>query len=121
MKKIFNQIWLTTVSLFTSIFVAAWLLIPTHAYAQSAVPTLEQIDSLSSKSDRWLFLATLVALLLFGAFVVKTLLSQLDKQREAAALATDKLVAHLQNEAKEARVEIANAITQLATVLNKER
>lgn len=106
MQQIFNQIWVAILSLSASIVLAAVLFWPVAAHAQTVPVTPEQIDELANKSDRWLFIAALILLLGFGAVVVKWLLAQLDKQREANQLATDKLITHLQTESSSARASL---------------
>lgn len=103
MKQIFNQIWIAIVSLSVSIVLAAINFWPMDAHAQTIPVTSQQIDELANKSDRWLFIAALVLLLGFGAIVVKWLLAQLDKQRDANQIATDKLILHLQSDAAASR------------------
>lgn len=106
MKNIFTQIYIAILSLSASIVLAAVIFWPTSLHAQTIPVTPQQIDELANKSDRWLFIAALILLLGFGAVVVKWLLAQLDKQREANQLATDKLITHLQNESSAARASL---------------
>lgn len=92
--RILSLVWATV--LCTSLVVVA------TTYGQTVIPvTAEQIDQIATKSDRWLFLATSIVLLGFGALVIKWLLSQLDRQRDANALITKDLVDHLKASAVE--------------------
>lgn len=98
---ILSRIWLTILAV--CVLTAATVV---SAFGQTPPITAEQIDVIAAKSDRWLFIAALVLLLGFGALVVKWLLTQLDRQREASAAATDKLMTHLQADSLAAKMAL---------------
>lgn len=68
------------------------------AYAQSTIPvTPQQIDALATKSDRWMFFATLVVLLAFGLAVIRWLLNNNEEQRKAHSEDRKELVEFLKS------------------------
>lgn len=75
---------------------ACFFVVPAiNAQAQTLTVSPEQIDQLATKSDRWLFIAALVLLLGFGGMVMKWLIAQLDKQREANVKAQEQQILYL--------------------------
>lgn len=114
---------MTTLAKIWFLLMGTFSLIVVSAYAQASLPvSIEQIDQLAGKSDRWLFLALLIVLLIFVGLVIKWLMTQLDNQRAAGIASTKELIDHLKTNAVEFKTALqANTdALSISNVTNQE-